>query len=73
MHIDDDLINEIKELKKTIEPDEVYLFADAALGQESVNIAKSFNDAISMTGIILTKIDGDTRGGVALSMNYVTR
>ena len=72
LHIDDDLIDEIKDLKKTIEPDEVYLVADAALGQESVNIAKSFNDAVFLTGIILTKLDGDTRGGAALSMNYVT-
>ena len=72
LQIDENLISEIKKLKISINPDEVFLVADAALGQEAVNISKSFNDSVSCTGIILTKLDGDARGGSALSMKSIT-
>ncbi|MDR1413477.1 MAG: signal recognition particle protein [Puniceicoccales bacterium] len=72
LHIDEHLIDEIRDIKKTVLPDEIFLVADAALGQESVHIAKAFNGALALSGIILTKLDGDARGGAALSMKYVT-
>lgn len=72
LHIDKDLIQEIVELKKIINPEEILLVADSALGQEAVNIAKHFNEAVDLTGIILTKLDGDARGGAALSMKSAT-
>ncbi|MEM8867049.1 MAG: signal recognition particle receptor subunit alpha [Verrucomicrobiota bacterium] len=72
LQIDDDLIQEIKDLKKAIQPDEVLLVADSALGQEAVNVAQHFHDAVGCTGIILTKLDGDARGGAALSMKSIT-
>lgn len=72
LQIDENLIEEIKRLKEEIRPDEVFLVADSALGQEAVNVARHFNDAVELTGIILTKLDGDARGGAALSMKSVT-
>lgn len=72
LQIDEDLIEEIIRLKKEINPDEVFLVGDSALGQEAVNVAKHFHEAVSLTGIILTKLDGDARGGAALSMKSVT-
>ncbi len=72
LQIDENLIDEIKKLRETVQPDEVFLVADSALGQEAVNIAKHFNEAVHLTGIILTKLDGDARGGAALSMKAVT-
>ncbi len=72
LQIDDELVDEIKLLKKRIVPDEVLLVADSALGQEAVNISKTFHEALSLTGIILTKLDGDARGGAALSMKAIT-
>ncbi|MDR2844640.1 MAG: signal recognition particle protein [Puniceicoccales bacterium] len=72
LQIDTDLIGEIKRLRDRIQPDEVLLVADAALGQEAVNVAQHFNDAVALTGIILTKLDGDARGGAALSMKSIT-
>jgi signal recognition particle subunit SRP54 len=72
LQIDEDLIQEIIKLKKTVEPDEVLLVADAALGQEAVNVAKHFHEAVELTGIVLTKLDGDARGGAALSMKQIT-
>ncbi|HLS27682.1 MAG TPA: signal recognition particle protein [Opitutales bacterium] len=72
LQIDDDLIEEIKELRKRFQPDEVLLVADAALGQEAVNVARHFNEAVDVTGIVMTKLDGDARGGAALSMKSVT-
>jgi len=72
LQIDEDLIEEIKRLKKTVRPDEVLLVADAALGQEAVNVAKHFDEAVGCTGIVLTKLDGDARGGAALSMKSIT-
>lgn len=72
LQVDEDLIKEIKKLRSTIQPDEVYLVADSALGQEAVNVAKHFHEAVQLTGIILTKLDGDARGGAALSMKSIT-
>ncbi|MDR1433053.1 MAG: signal recognition particle protein [Puniceicoccales bacterium] len=72
LHIDGHMIGEISDIKKITSPDEIFLVADAALGQEAANVAKSFNDALALSGIILTKLDGDARGGAALSMKYVT-
>lgn len=72
LQIDTNLIKEIQELKKIVDPQEVLLVADSALGQEAVNVAKHFHDAVALTGIVLTKLDGDARGGAALSMKAVT-
>ena len=72
LQIDTDLVSEIKRLKDSIMPDEILLVADAALGQEAVNIAQTFHEAVSCTGIVLTKLDGDARGGAALSMKSIT-
>jgi signal recognition particle subunit SRP54 len=72
LQIDEDLIQEVKRLRERIEPDEVLLVADGALGQEAVNVAKAFHEALSLTGLILTKMDGDARGGAALSIKSIT-
>ncbi len=72
LQIDQDLINEIKILKKIISPDETFLVSDAAAGQEAANVAKTFHEALNLTGIILTKLDGNARAGAALSMKSVT-
>ena len=71
--IDEDLMRELKELKKFLQPQETLLVVDAATGQQAVSVASHFNNALSITGIILTKLDGDARGGAALSMREVTR
>ena len=72
LQIDDDLVGELERLKAEVEPHEILLVADAALGQEAVNVAKTFHERLGLTGIILTKMDGDARGGAALSMKKVT-
>lgn len=72
LQIDGDLIDEIKRLKDAVQPDEILLVADAALGQEAVNVAKHFHEAVNCTGLILTKLDGDARGGAALSMKSIS-
>lgn len=72
LQVDEDLIEEVKRLREVVQPDEVLLVADSALGQEAVNVAKHFHEAVSLTGIVLTKLDGDARGGAALSMKSVT-
>ena len=72
LQIDPELIAEVKKLHTTIQPDEVLLVVDGALGQEAVNVAKAFHDALGLTGLILTKLDGDARGGAALSIKSVT-
>ncbi len=72
LQIDEDLVKELIKLKDTIKPDEVLLVADSALGQEAVNVAKHFHEAVNLTGIVLTKLDGDARGGAALSMKAIT-
>ena len=71
-HIDDEMMDEIKGINKALSPIEVLLVVDAMTGQEAVNIATAFNEAMPLTGIILTKLDGDARGGAALSMRAVT-
>jgi len=70
--IDEALIRELKELKEFLQPQETLLVVDAATGQQAVSVATHFNDALQITGIILTKLDGDARGGAALSMREVT-
>ena len=70
--IDEELVGELKELKAAIAPNNVMLVLDAAIGQESVNVAQTFHKEIGLTGLILTKLDGDTRGGAALSVQHVT-
>ncbi len=71
LHIDKELMNELVKIKKTVNPAEVLLVADAMTGQDAVNLAKEFNDQVGLTGVILTKMDGDTRGGAALSIHWV--
>ena len=66
--IDDEMMNEISKIKKEISPSEILLCVDALVGQDGINIAQAFNEALSLTGIIMTRVDGDARGGVALSM-----
>src|SRR5207302_11334362 len=70
--IDTAVIAEIKGLREFLQPQEVLLVADAATGQQAVSVATHFNDALSITGLVLTKLDGDARGGAALSMREVT-
>ncbi len=70
--IDEALMNELKEIKEEINPDEILLLVDAMSGQDAVNVAKSFNDLLSLTGIIMSKLDGDARGGAALSIRHMT-
>lgn len=72
LHIDDQLMNEMRDIKRQIRPTEILLVADAMTGQDAVNVAKEFNDALDIDGIILTKLDGDARGGAALSIKAVT-
>ena len=72
LHIDEELMGELVKIKSSINPDEILLVVDAMLGQDAVNVAKSFNDLLDITGVVLTKLDGDTRGGAALSVRYIT-
>jgi signal recognition particle subunit SRP54 len=72
LHIDEELVQELVRMRDLLKPQEILLVADAATGQEAVNIAEHFDKALSITGIVLTKLDGDARGGAALSMRAVT-
>ena len=72
LHIDEALINELIEVKKAVQPTEILLVVDAMTGQDAVNVAMSFDEQLDITGVILTKLDGDTRGGAALSIRAVT-
>lgn len=72
LHVDEELMQELKRVKEVAEPTEILLVVDAMTGQDAVNVAKSFNDLLDITGVILTKMDGDTRGGAALSVKYIT-
>ena len=72
LHIDENLMQELVKIKENVQPAEILLVVDAMTGQDAVNVAKSFNDLLDITGVVLTKIDGDTRGGAALSVKYVT-
>ena len=72
LHIDEVLMEELKLIKQELEPTEILFTVDAMTGQDAVNAAESFNSQLDVTGVILTKLDGDTRGGAALSVRYVT-
>lgn len=72
LHIDDDLMGELDNIKKAANPNEILLVADAMTGQDAVNIAQTFNDRLDLQGVVLTKMDGDARGGAALSIAHVT-
>ncbi|MHC1721248.1 MAG: signal recognition particle protein [Clostridiaceae bacterium] len=72
LHIDEELMNELKDVKEAVNPDEILLVVDSMTGQDAVNVAESFNNQLDITGIILTKLDGDTRGGAALSIKAIT-
>jgi signal recognition particle subunit SRP54 len=73
LHIDEALMGELKDVKSEVRPHEILLVVDAMTGQDAVNVAESFNDALGIDGVILTKLDGDTRGGAALSIRSVTQ
>jgi len=72
LQIDEELMNELADLKKVVTPTEILLVADAMLGQQSVNVAETFHQKLNLTGLVLTKVDGDARGGAALSIREVT-
>ena len=72
LHIDDELMQELEDVKRAVNPDEILLVVDAMTGQDAVNIAEHFNNRLEVTGVIITKLDGDTRGGAALSVKAVT-
>lgn len=72
LHIDEELMGELQSIKESVFPTEILLTIDAMIGQDAVNVASHFNDLLDITGVILTKLDGDTRGGAALSVRYVT-
>lgn len=71
-HVNEELMEELKRLKEIAQPDEILLTVDAMTGQDAVNVSQSFHDQLNVTGVILTKLDGDTRGGAALSIRRVT-
>ena len=72
LHIDEELMKELTDIKEKVAPTEILLTVDAMIGQDAVTVAKTFNELLDITGVILTKLDGDTRGGAALSVRYVT-
>jgi signal recognition particle subunit SRP54 len=71
LHIDEELMVELEQIKENVIPDEILLVVDSMTGQDAVNVAKSFNETLELTGVILTKLDGDTRGGAALSIRQI--
>jgi signal recognition particle subunit SRP54 len=72
LHVDEALMKELKDIKTNIQPSEILLVVDAMIGQDAVNVAGQFHSSIGLTGLILTKMDGDARGGAALSIKYIT-
>ena len=72
LHIDDNLMNELKEINNNVSPNEIILVLDSMTGQDAINVIQGFNEALPLTGAILTKLDGDTRGGAALSIRHLT-
>lgn len=72
LHIDEVLMGELQEIRKAVDPTEILLTVDAMIGQDAVTVAEHFNEQLDVTGVILTKLDGDTRGGAALSVRHVT-
>lgn len=73
LHVDEALMDELKQIRAIKEPDEIFLVVDSMTGQDAVNVASNFNEALGITGVVLTKLDGDTRGGAALSIRSVTQ
>ncbi len=72
LHIDEELMIELENIRTEIDPDEILLVIDSMMGQDAINVINGFNDKLPLTGVILTKLDGDTRGGVALSVRHIT-
>ncbi|ARI77503.1 signal recognition particle protein [Halobacillus mangrovi] len=72
LHVDEGLMGELQRIKEAVQPDEIFLVVDAMTGQDAVNVAQSFDEQLDVTGVLLTKLDGDTRGGAALSIKAVT-
>ncbi len=72
LHVDEQLMDELRRMKEAVHPQEILLVVDAMTGQDAVNVAKSFNDLLNIDGVIVTKLDGDARGGAALSVRAVT-
>ena len=72
LHIDEELMNELNDIKDIVNPDEILLVVDSMTGQDAINVITGFNDKLDLTGAILTKLDGDTKGGVALSVRHLT-
>lgn len=72
LHIDEPLMEELQNIKKEVNPEETLLVIDAMMGQDAINVITGFNESLDLTGVILTKLDGDTRGGVALSVRHLT-
>ena len=72
LHVDEELMEELENIRKEVSPDEILLVIDAMMGQDAINVITGFNDKLPLTGVILTKLDGDTRGGVALSVRHLT-
>ena len=72
LHVDEELMEQLKVMKAAIDPTEILLIVDAMIGQDAVNAAKTFDEALDITGVMLTKLDGDARGGAALSIKAVT-
>lgn len=72
LHIDEDMMEELEDIKKAVNPDEILLVVDAMTGQDAVNVAENFDDVLGVDGVVLTKLDGDARGGAALSIKAVT-
>ena len=72
LHIDEELMQELKNVKSNVKPHEILLVVDSMTGQDAVNVAKSFNENLGIDGVILTKLDGDTRGGAAISVKKIT-
>ena len=73
LHIDEELMTELKDVKAEVNPSEILLVVDSMTGQDAVNVAETFNEALDISGVILTKLDGDTRGGAALSIRHMTQ
>ena len=73
LHVDETLMGELRQIKERVEPTEILLIVDAMTGQDAVNVAENFNTDLEIDGVILTKMDGDARGGAALSIRHVTQ
>src|SRR6201999_27730 len=72
LHIDSQLMDELREIDRQVEPQQILFVCDAMTGQDAVNSAKAFNDALELDGVVMTKLDGDARGGAMISVKHVT-